>query len=727
MRTSRARLEDAKFETERRRQHRGTARISLDILKFQLEAHEQLNRENVERLKGIYRREGYRPQFINNRILVEIDETCFEAALTLSGVAATELLTSQREAYPELRLPAGTEITCLHGKHRIQAAREFLSPRDKWWIADVYLANELPELHGGFNGLMYRPGLSTDMKRCLVEEYANESIPTDGMIYYKIRQYHFQRNFSFESRWWARLRGCRSRNLKALFKHPDLTAAFDVLLDVPGLWGGMLLTTLHKVLGLKSDDEILNYLEHIRRFWHDLVDGDPSAMQRFDHRDVKALELRAPGISTYDTEEIRAQICAGRIMGAFSEEERRYIFQRLSGFKYLIPSLYTLFRDITYWEACVGSVRHLMTMSRRDTISSVFESRFSATNQHNDRVVIQIDLGFRQIIAFAMRHFVEIPREPISDDVTVRPRVKANRATLRQFAELAIRVGFESPEVRRLLDTEELLGSSIAPELSRPLLVTSGPGEKLHRRCGLPNLDTFQDDKNFLFLHHLHNQQDKGGEGITGFFVLRCLYFAFMGPSDLLDGLLSQAWDHLVASHAREEQAREEQARREHERREDERREYERYEHEQREQHEQERREQREQARQEQEQRLEKAEEQASREQKHIVPKESPELVSIHFKARENSIWRDVQSISVNRSDPSHVVRVAKKYIRKGVRILDTNMHLLTPDNCFEAVTTDGTNTIVLVPQRELDIDEQALDSARVLAIVEESSKRLRK
>ncbi|KIW35847.1 uncharacterized protein PV06_11823 [Exophiala oligosperma] len=334
MRTSRARLEDAKFETERRRQHRGTARISLDILKFQFEDHEQLDKDNIDRLKGIYRREGCRPHFINNRILVEIDETCFEAALALSGVAATELLTPRRDDYPELRFPIGAEVICLHGKHRIQAGREFLSPRDKWWVADIYLG-----------------GLSTDVKRGLVEEYANESIPTDGMIFYKIRLYHFQRNLSFESRWWARLRGCRSRNLKALLKHPELTAAFEALLDVPGLWGGMLLTTLHKVLGLKSDDEILNYLEHIRRFWHDLVDGDPSAMQRFDHRDVKALELRAPGVSTHDAEEIEAQIRAGRILRAFSEEERRHILQRLCGFKYLIPSLHTFFRDVTYWEA----------------------------------------------------------------------------------------------------------------------------------------------------------------------------------------------------------------------------------------------------------------------------------------------------------------------------------------------------------------------------------------
>ncbi|KIW35777.1 uncharacterized protein PV06_11881, partial [Exophiala oligosperma] len=118
-------------------------------------------------------------------------------------------------------------------------------------------------------------------------------------------------------------------------------------------------------------------------------------------------------------------------------------------------------------------------------------------------------------------------------------------------------------------------------------------------------------------------------------------------------------------------------------------------------------------------------EDQDLREQQQIVLKEAPEQVCIHFKIRENNIWRNVQSIWVDPSDPSEVMRVAKKNIRKGLRIFDTNMHLLTSDNCFEAVTTDGTNIIVLVPQRELDIDEQVLDSASVLAMAdEESSKR---
>lgn len=143
MRSSRARLEDAKFETERCRQYRGTARISLDLLDFPSDACRELDRKNVERLKEAYQREGCRRQFINNHILVVIDQARLDAALDLSGVSAAELLNTSRDDYPELQFCAGMRLACLHGKHRVQAGREFLSPRDKWWVADLYLAGEL--------------------------------------------------------------------------------------------------------------------------------------------------------------------------------------------------------------------------------------------------------------------------------------------------------------------------------------------------------------------------------------------------------------------------------------------------------------------------------------------------------------------------------------------------------------------------------------------------------
>ena len=58
----------------------------------------------------------------------------------------------------------------------------------------------------------------------------------------------------------------------------------------------------------------------------------------------------------------------------------------------------------------------------------------------------------------------------------------------------------------------------------------------------------------------------------------------------------------------------------------------------------------------------------------------------------------------------------------KRLRTLDTNRQLLAPNDISDAVMADGPNTIILMPQRELDIDDRMLDSANILryeAIVE--------
>jgi hypothetical protein len=73
------------------------------------------------------------------------------------------------------------------------------------------------------------------------------------------------------------------------------------------------------------------------------------------------------------------------------------------------------------------------------------------------------------------------------------------------------------------------------------------------------------------------------------------------------------------------------------------------------------------------------------------------------------------------------VSRVAKESLRQGLRLLDTNMQLLAADDCFRAVTADGTNTIILIPQKKLNIDDHLLDSANELTYTTlENHKRLR-
>ena len=146
MRQRRAHLEDAKFESERRASYRGAARILLEQLHFPSDQPTQYNmeldRENVEFLKERFRREGCRRQPAINHVLVRIDQPCLDTALAISKISSATLHTTQADEYPELRLPSGVRLACLHGKHRIQAGREFLSPRDQWWVADLYLAGK---------------------------------------------------------------------------------------------------------------------------------------------------------------------------------------------------------------------------------------------------------------------------------------------------------------------------------------------------------------------------------------------------------------------------------------------------------------------------------------------------------------------------------------------------------------------------------------------------------
>lgn len=138
MRQSRVKAEDAKFEAERRLKHRGTAKVALDAIHLP----EEPDRRQVERLKEIFHRGGCRPEHIVNHVLLLIDQPTLENALRASGFPATALLHNVNAGYRELYVPHNCQLVCLHGKHRIQAAREYLSAQHQWWVADLYLAGE---------------------------------------------------------------------------------------------------------------------------------------------------------------------------------------------------------------------------------------------------------------------------------------------------------------------------------------------------------------------------------------------------------------------------------------------------------------------------------------------------------------------------------------------------------------------------------------------------------
>ncbi|PVH67510.1 hypothetical protein DL98DRAFT_662597 [Cadophora sp. DSE1049] len=90
------------------------------------------------------------------------------------------------------------------------------------------------------------------------------------------------------------------------------------------------------------------------------------------------------------------------------------------------------------------------------------------------------------------------------------------------------------------------------------------------------------------------------------------------------------------------------------------------------------------------------------------------EKVEIQFKVWERHYWKALPSIHAHPEDSSEVERIVKKYMRKKFRALNTNLQMLAPQDCFQAVIDDRTHTILLVSQDSLRTDE-----------MEESAKRL--
>jgi hypothetical protein len=295
--------------------------------------------------------------------------------------------------------------------------------------------------------------------------------------------------------------------------------------------------------------ELLHYLRRIKQVWSDLVRGNKAAMGKIDQTTVKALELKAPRASTSDAEFLRIRVRGGEVFSAFDDCERDDIWSRVECVEGLIPSLATFFKDIGYLERLANCVKRLTGDNVQ--ISHAFKQLFSPVDQQDGRVRItdgqakiqvaenafvygqgtrgdQVDLGYRQIIAYAMRHFADMPKEPVKEDRVMQPAAMADRAVLRRFADLADQLGFTSPRIKHLQQYPAALAEQ-APPSEHPPLNTSGSGVGIAHRCGTPLRPKFNEDRKFWFINHLHDEREQQGKGITNFFVRKQVYLAFFG------------------------------------------------------------------------------------------------------------------------------------------------------------------------------------------------------
>jgi hypothetical protein len=256
--------------------------------------------------------------------------------------------------------------------------------------------------------------------------------------------------------------------------------------------------------------------------------------------DVIALESLAPGTSTEDAIAALGKIWALR---RYSVQERQTVCENFFAFKGIVPSLSRFFKDVHLLEAYADSMKLLVKVPSDKTLYTALGKYYRMTNDFQQALMtentppLQIEsqehcqrLGYLVLAAFALRERRSLPKNPPEKNPRAIPRVSADPAVLQRFASLAAKLGFHTPQVL------ELKGEADLPipdtQVPRPLLVTTGKGEKIKHRSGIPYTRSFEEDRKSLFLHNLCEERDETGEGITSFFVLKSWFAAFFDTEE---------------------------------------------------------------------------------------------------------------------------------------------------------------------------------------------------
>ena len=111
---------------------RGYARVELDDIEF--DSGRDLDDHNVERLIKVFELVGCKREHPANAISVMVEKEVLANMLTQQLLYSSSL----HSLVPTQLQCLNTKVTCLHGRHRICAARKFLQPSDRWWTVKLF-------------------------------------------------------------------------------------------------------------------------------------------------------------------------------------------------------------------------------------------------------------------------------------------------------------------------------------------------------------------------------------------------------------------------------------------------------------------------------------------------------------------------------------------------------------------------------------------------------------
>ncbi|KAF4468983.1 intracellular transport uso1 [Fusarium albosuccineum] len=533
---------------EHKMTYQGVVRVTIDALLFAPDyssRNHNVDTAKVARLKQIFEQEGcnrYDPQ---NFITGIIDQDVFQKALVRSRLTS-ESLQGVGEP-PMLFLPPNTYVRCDQGKSRVKALAKTRG-LFHWWTLKLFT--------GESTILVPKTGIDNARKdqealNKMIEGPMNEGHFSDGRIYAEIVQNCPDPTVNNE--WWARLSKSKAEILKRLLDHRSLAAPLLELTHLipamrEGLWIG----------------EINQYFKFILETWIEIM-GSRSALRHIDPEAVRELQLRAPGVSQRDLEHVTRIITNELAFKSLTDmSERTKLLSRLKRINLLIPSIYTLQKDVKYLQPCAGVMKQLIQGRERFccTVQTAARTAFSLRNFPGaDSMFLD---GFKRLYLFIMQNWVQLTgKNPHLENRESNPResISDPRAWFRLASE-AQRLGFRSAEITRLASTDPdrelalkalLLGrpepeyeydesdldnaiTSVVqafrtarrrqPVTFEPRFTTRGVGEPLSRRCGPQYSEAYGRDRQFLTMSHfaLPVQRDMD---VTSLFVRKSVFHAF--------------------------------------------------------------------------------------------------------------------------------------------------------------------------------------------------------
>lgn len=128
---------EQKISKDKLSKYKGTARISLEHLHFPHPCR-QVDYRIIYQLKRDFEGEGCIKDDPNNRVPAVIDDEILNAGLEKLQISIDTFTATSKNKPPLLQLGRDVRLECLHGKHRILAAKDFLDVPDRWWMVDLY-------------------------------------------------------------------------------------------------------------------------------------------------------------------------------------------------------------------------------------------------------------------------------------------------------------------------------------------------------------------------------------------------------------------------------------------------------------------------------------------------------------------------------------------------------------------------------------------------------------